>query len=188
MDHMWQRYLAGGLLGAALVLAVLASAAVGRIVVSDPAVTAAGGAAQAPGSVATGGAQYRLSPPNEAQSDGPAAVTTDVAAGNATAFCPGDCQLGLGGRVPDRLSAPNETDAGGGPGFTETREDHKASTTVAEPGFTTYREDHRSVGVVNPAAGRQQAELYATEVRDNGVTTAANDSGPCREPGRSCDR
>jgi hypothetical protein len=170
MDHMWQRYLAGGLLGAALVLAVLASAAVGRIVVSDPAVTAAGGAAQAPGSVATGGAQYRLSPPNEAQSDGPAAVTTDVAAGNATAFCPGDCQLGLGGRVPYRLSAPNETDSGDG------------------PGFATYREDHRSVGVVNPAAGRQQAELYATEVRDNGVTTAANDSGPCREPGRSCDR
>jgi hypothetical protein len=36
--------------------------------------------------------------------------------------------------------------------------------------------------------GRQQAELYAIEVRDNGAGTTGGDSGSCRSPGASCDR
>ncbi len=33
-----------------------------------------------------------------------------------------------------------------------------------------------------------QARLYAIEVRDNGAGTTDGDGGPCRVPGRSCDR
>ena len=47
-------------------------------------------------------------------------------------------------------------------------------------------------GVSAPTApvgtGRQQAELYAIEVRDNGAGTTSGDGGPCHVPGRPCNR
>ena len=48
--------------------------------------------------------------------------------------------------------------------------------------------DNGAVSAGVPSGIRQQGQLYATEVRDNGVTTTPSDSGPCREPWRSCDR
>ena len=36
--------------------------------------------------------------------------------------------------------------------------------------------------------GDQQAQLYEIEVRDTGHGTTGADDGPCRSPGRSCDR
>lgn len=39
-----------------------------------------------------------------------------------------------------------------------------------------------------PTGASQQPHLYGIEQRDNGMGATAGDSGPCREPGRSCDR
>ena len=54
-------------------------------------------------------------------------------------------------------------------------------------GWTDAR-DYAPAAAPATTSGRQQAELYAIEVRDNGAGTTSGDSGPCRSPGASCDR
>ena len=63
----------------------------------------------------------------------------------------------------------------------------QAARTQTDLGWTDAR-DYAPAAAPATTSGGQQAELYATEVRDNGVTAAAGDSGPCRKPWRSCDR
>ena len=91
------------------------------------------------------------------------------------------------------------------PGFIELHEDQRPPVTVAAPALAAaytgacrsdvagcVPEERLIPGVPVPTTpvgtGRQQAELYAIEVRDNGAGTTGGDSGSCREPGRSCDR
>ena len=127
-----KRYLAIGLLGAAIALAVLVA-------------------------VAAGQGLRPLAP----ESDVRASATTDAAAGNTAALCPGDCQLGLGGRAPSRLSPPNETDAGG--------------SGAGSPAWSDARD--YAPAAASPATDHgQQRRLYEIEVRDTGAGTSG---GPC---------
>ena len=85
----------------------------------------------------------------------------------------GTCRTGSVGCEPDEALIPGvprsaPAPAQRGPGWTDARD-----YAPAAPATTS---------------GGQQAELYAIEVRDNGAGTTGGDSGPCREPGRSCDR
>ena len=75
--------------------------------------------------------------------------------------------------------------------------DQRDSGVTAVPGGSTGRpgslgwveaRDYAVLPVSLPQATRQQAQLYAIEVRDNGAGTTDGDGGPCRTPGRSCDR
>ena len=75
-----------------------------------------------------------------------------------------------------------------------------ASAGVRQPEAATSRERQQflewnlylpvadSTSVGSSQHGDQQAQLYAIEVRDNGHGTIGADDGPCRSPGRSCDR
>ncbi len=63
----------------------------------------------------------------------------------------------------------------------------QAGRTQTNLGWTDAR-DYAPAAAPATTSGSQQAELYAIEVRDNGAGTTEGDGGPCREPGRSCDR
>ena len=127
-----RRYLALGILGAALLVAVLASATVGRVFAPDKAATAADSAAPA-------------------RSEACAYASGAGVPGEGCALArPGD------GAVADTFDWEQWA---------------RTQTSPASPATDDG----------------QRARLRAIEVRDNGDGTPDGDSGPCREPGRSCD-
>ena len=159
MNHAWQRYLAVGVLGAALLLGLAAGLVARRATTPAAAVPAAQGVAVPVDPPGASDPAYRLSAPNEQDPQ-------DSSSGGAVPA----------NRPAYRLSPPNESDptavAAPVPGFTDYREDHR----LAEPTGTRL------------SGPRLQQRLYANEVRDTGQGTTSGDSGLCREPGRSCDR
>ena len=183
------RQLRGVAIIGALVLALIASLVIGRALSSERTADTA-----LPAASAGSAAAYAVSPPNE----------RDVDAGLPAAPA-GQARVIQQDPDADAIRAGADQASAFVPGFTQTREDHRLPVTVAAPGFTAaytgacrsdvagcVPEEQILPGVPAPTApvgtGRQQAELYGIEVRDNGAGTAGGNSGPCRSPGASCDR
>ena len=109
----------------------------------------------------------------------PAVSASDPKA--VAALWTGTCRAGTAGCVPEEdfaipVSAPAVLPAA----WTGTC---RAGTTGCVP-----EEDFAPVTASPAGTNRQQARLYAIELRDYGQDTTEGDSGPCRTPGRSCNR
>ena len=183
------RQLRGVAIIAALVLVLAATLLGGRALSSERTADTA-----LPAASAGSAAAYVVSPPNERDADAglPAAPA-------------GQARVIQQDPDADAIRAGADQASAFVPGFTQTREDHRLPVTVAAPGLAAaytgacrsdvagcVPEERLVPGVPAPTtpvgAGRQQAELYGIEVRDNGMGTIGGSSGSCAYPVGLCDR